>query len=103
MTWQSLVTSILEAVYCVSMSILLLGIFRQRLDRQGRLGQLLSRNAYAVYIIHPAILVGLAYALRAVAIDPLLKYALVAPAAVALCFMASQFLVRRIPLAERVL
>jgi surface polysaccharide O-acyltransferase-like enzyme len=101
-TWQSLVTSILEAVYCVAMSILLLGVFRLRLDRQGRLGQLLSRNAYTVYIIHPAVLVGLAYALREVAIDPLLKYVLVAPAAVALCFLVSQFLVRRIPLAERV-
>jgi glucan biosynthesis protein C len=101
-TWQSLVTALLEAVYCVSMSILLLGAFRLRLDRQGRLGRLLSRNAYSVYIIHPAVLVGLAYALQEVAIDPLLKYALVAPAAVALCFLASQFLVRRIPLAERV-
>jgi glucan biosynthesis protein C len=101
-TWQSLVTSILEAVYCVAMSILLLGVFRLRLDRQGRLGQLLSRNAYTVYIIHPAVLVGLAYALRGGAIDPLLKYVLVAPAAVALCFVASQLLVRRIPLAERV-
>ena len=62
----------------------------------------MSRNAYSVYIIHPAVLVGLAYTLQEVAIDPLLKYALVAPAAVALCFLASQFLVRRIPLAERV-
>ncbi|MEJ2597312.1 MAG: acyltransferase family protein [Anaerolineales bacterium] len=103
MAWQSLTTSILEAVYCVAMSILLLGIFRQRLDLQGRLSQLLSRNAYTVYIIHPAVLVGLAYALRGFAIDPLLKYALVAPVAVAVCFLASQFLVRRVPLAERVL
>ncbi len=103
MTWQSLVTALLEAVYCVAMSILLLGIFRLRFDRQGRLGQLLSRNAYAVYIIHPFVLVGLAYALREVAIEPLLKYVLVAPTAVALCFIAGQFLVRRIPLAERVL
>jgi glucan biosynthesis protein C len=101
-TWQSLVTALLEAVYCVSMSILLLGVFRMRLDRQGQLGQLLSRNAYTVYIIHSAVLVGLAYSLRDVAIDPLLKYALVAPAAVTLCFLVSQFLVRRIPLAERV-
>jgi glucan biosynthesis protein C len=102
-TWQSLATSILEAVYCTSMSILLLGVFRLRLDRQGRLGQILSRNAYAVYIIHPVVLVSLAYTLREVAIDPLLKYALVAPVAVALCFLVSQFLVRRIPLVERVL
>jgi glucan biosynthesis protein C len=101
-TWQSLVTVLLEAIYCVAMPILLLGVFRLRLDRQGRLGKILSRNAYTVYIIHPAVLVGLAYALQEVAIDPLLKYALVAPAAVTLCFLASQFLVRRIPLAERV-
>jgi hypothetical protein len=36
-------------------------------------------------------------------LDPLLKFLLVAPVAVALCFIVSQFLVRRIPLAGRVL
>jgi surface polysaccharide O-acyltransferase-like enzyme len=85
------------------MSIWLLGAFRQRLDHQSSLGQLLSANAYTVYIIHAPLIVGLAYLLRDVTLYPLLKFILVAPLGVGLCFLTSHFLVRHIPLADRVL
>jgi glucan biosynthesis protein C len=101
--WQSGVLGTLEAFFCVSMAILLLGLFRQKVDRQGRFGKLLSRNAYSVYIIHPLVIIPLAYLLRGVSIDPLLKFVLVAPLGVGLCFVAAQFLMRRIPYADRVL
>ncbi len=45
----------------------------------------------------------LALLLSPVALFPLLKWALVAPVAIALCFVASEYIVRRIPLATRVL
>ncbi|MBN1146608.1 MAG: acyltransferase [Anaerolineales bacterium] len=103
LTWQSAFCSTFEAVYCVAMSILMLGLFRQRLDRQGDLGRFLSRNAYSVYIIHPMVIVPLGLLLGGISIDPLLKFILVAPLAVSLCFAAAQFLMRRIPYSERVL
>jgi surface polysaccharide O-acyltransferase-like enzyme len=103
LTWESLAVSTWEAVYCISMSIWLLGLFRQRFDRQNSLGQLLSANAYTVYIIHAPLIVGLAYLLRDVTLYPLLKFILVAPLGVGLCFLTSHFLVRHIPLADRVL
>jgi fucose 4-O-acetylase-like acetyltransferase len=102
-TVQALILSSWEAVYCVSMSILVLSVFRSRLDFQGSLGRFLSKNAYTVYIIHAPLLVGLCWLLQGVSIYPLLKFALVAPIAVGLCFLASHFIVRRIPLAEKVL
>jgi fucose 4-O-acetylase-like acetyltransferase len=91
-----------EAVYCPSMAILLLSLFRSRLDFQGRLGRLFSQNAYTAYILHAPVIVGLAWMLRNISLYPLLKYLLVAPVAVGLCFLISH-LVRRIPLAEKVL
>ena len=103
LNWQSAAVSIWEPIYCVAMSILLLSVFQRRFDRQGALGQMMSKNAYAVYIIHPLVIIPLAYLLRTVSLDPLLKWALVSPIAVALCFMVSQILVRRIPMAEKVL
>lgn len=103
MTWQSLTTSIWEAIYVISMAIMLLGVFRNRFNHQGSLSQFLSRNAYTVYIIHALVLVGLTYLLRGIAIDPLLKFVLVSPVVVGLCFLTSQYLVRRIPLADMVL
>ena len=101
--WQSAVVSIWEPIYCVAMSILLLNIFQRRFDRQGTLGKIMSKNAYAVYIIHPLVIIPGAYLLRTVSLDPLLKWALVSPMLVALCFMASHWFVRRIPLTEKVL
>jgi glucan biosynthesis protein C len=102
-TWQSAFCSSFEAVYCVAMSILMLGLFRKRLDFQGSFGKLLSSNAYGVYIIHPMVIVPLAMLLSGITIDPLLKFVLVAPVAVCLCFAVAQFLLRRIPYSDRVL
>ena len=100
---QAAVLAAVEGVYSISMSILMLSLFRRRFDFQGSLAQALSRNAYTVYIIHAPLIVGLALLARGIAIDPLLKFALISPVGVAVCFLASHYLVRRIPLADRVL
>jgi glucans biosynthesis protein C len=102
LTALAMILSAWEAVYCVSMGILLLSLFRRRFDFQGSLGRLLSKNAYTVYIIHAAVIVGIAWMLREISLYPLLKYLLVAPVAVGLCFLISQLL-RHIPLADKVL
>jgi hypothetical protein len=52
------------------MSVLLLGLFRQCMDRQGALGKFLSRNAYGVYISYAALIVPLALALSGIALGP---------------------------------
>jgi glucan biosynthesis protein C len=103
LTWQSAVLCTWEAIYCAAMSIMLLNVFQRRFNRQGSLGRIMSQNAYSVYIIHPLVIIPAAYLVRNIALDPLLKWALVAPIAVALCFMVSHLLVRRIPLTEKVL
>jgi membrane-bound acyltransferase YfiQ involved in biofilm formation len=102
LTWQSALLSTWEAVYCVSMAILMLSLFRRRFDFQGSLARFLSKNAYSVYIIHPLVIIPLAYVFRGVSLDPLLKFALISPVAVALCFLVSA-LIRRIPYADHVL
>ena len=103
LNWQSAVVSIWEPIYCVAMSIMLLSIFQHRFDRQGSLGRILSQNAYTVYIIHPLVIIPGAFLLRGIAIDPLLKWVLVSPILVTMCFLASHYLVRRIPMAEKIL
>jgi surface polysaccharide O-acyltransferase-like enzyme len=103
LTAQSMLLSTWEALYCPAMAILLLALFRRRFDHQGSLGRFFSKNAYTAYIIHAPIIVCLAWVLRDVSIYPLLKYVLVAPLAIGLCFVFSHFAVRRIPLSEKVL
>jgi glucan biosynthesis protein C len=99
--WQALVYACWEAVMCVSMCIGLLVFFRMHFNRQGRVWNFLSANAYATYIVHPIILVSLAYSLHFVTLYPLLKYGLAVIIAVPCCF-ALGALVRMIPYAKRI-
>ena len=99
----AIITAVWEAVYCLAMPVLLLSVFRKRFNQSRRLSRLLADNAYTVYIIHAPVIVATALLFRSLALDPLLKFALVAPLAVALCFLVSHFLVRRLPLADQVL
>jgi glucans biosynthesis protein C len=100
--WQALVYAFWEASMCVAMCTGLLVFFRKHLNRPGRLWNFLSANAYATYIFHPVILVGLAYSLHTVALYPLLKLGIAVIFAVPLCFLISS-VIRRIPFANRVL
>jgi glucan biosynthesis protein C len=100
-TWQSAVYALWDSTFSVGVCLALIVFFRRFFNRQGRLGRFLSRHAFAVYIIHPPILVLLAIALRNLQLEHLLKFGLLAIVAVPVCF-AVAFLVRKIPLASRV-
>jgi glucan biosynthesis protein C len=100
-SWQSAVYALWDSTFSVGISLALIVFFRRFFNRQGRLGQFLSRHAFTVYIIHPPILVLLAIALRHLQLQHLLKFGLLAIIAVPVCFAAA-FLVRKIPLASRV-
>ena len=100
--WQALVYASWEAIMGVAMCTGLLVFFRRHLNRPGRVWNFLSANAYAAYIFHPVILVGLAYSLHTVALYPLLKFGIAVIIAVPLCFLVS-LVIRKIPFANRVL
>ena len=100
--WQALAFASWEAIMCVAVCICLLVFFRKHMNRPGRVWNFLSTNAYATYIFHPVILVGLAYSLHSVTLDPLLKLGIAVIIAVPLCFLISS-VIRRIPFAHRVL
>jgi glucan biosynthesis protein C len=78
------------------MSISLLRLFRERCDRQGGLSRRMSEGAYAAFVLHAPVLVALALTLKELALPPLLKFVLLAPVAVVLCFAAGS-LARRLP------
>lgn len=100
--WQALLYALWEAIVCVGLCIGLSGLFRKRFNIQGKIGKALSASAYTVYLIHPLVIVPLAYAARNIALYPLLKFALVVLIAVPLCFFISYF-IRKIPLARKIL
>jgi glucan biosynthesis protein C len=100
--WQSLVFSIWEQFVGAGVILALLVLFRQRFNRQGALARNLSASTYTVYFIHAPVLVFLALALRAFHVHPLLKFALVSPLAVVLCFAIS-YLLKKLPIVRSIL
>jgi glucan biosynthesis protein C len=102
LTWLSLAYSMWEGVMCVAMSITVLVWFRSRFNRQGQLARAMSGASYAVYVLHPLVIVPLAIALNGLRLGPAATFVLAAPLAVALCF-AVGYAVRKLPLVRSVL
>jgi glucan biosynthesis protein C len=100
--WQALAYALWESYLCLAMCIGLIYLYRRYGDRQGAMARFLSRNAYTAYLIHEVLIVILAYAARDLMIYPLLKWVLVALAALPLCFGLGG-LIRKLPYADRVL
>jgi glucans biosynthesis protein C len=67
-----------------------------------RLARSLAGSSYTVYLIHPLVLVGFAYAFHTVALSPLLKCGIAVLITLPLCFLVS-LVFRKIPLVNRVL
>jgi glucan biosynthesis protein C len=101
-TWQSAVYALWDSAFSVGMCLGLITFFRSHFNHTSRLGRFLSRHAYTVFIVHSPVIVFLAIALRNLPLEHLLKFGLMAFIGVPLCFAAA-FLVRRIPLASRIL
>ena len=101
--WQSAGLSLWEALICVGMSFAVLASFRAWISGQGRISKFMSENAFAVYVIHPPILIGLALALSGVALPPVPKFALLWVLSALACFGLAAPAARRIPILGRVL
>jgi glucan biosynthesis protein C len=86
-TWLSLAYSLWEGFMGTAMVIAVLVWCRDRFDRQGRLLRSISAASYAVYVLHPLLIVPLALALSDIRLDLSLKFLLVAPLAVVFCFL----------------
>jgi glucans biosynthesis protein C len=93
-TWQSLVIAVLEGALVVAMSLWVLDVFRRRLDHQSGLARGMSRAAFAAFVVHQVVLVGLVLASRHVAWPPEIEYAAVGVLGVLGSFMIGALLLR---------
>jgi glucans biosynthesis protein C len=100
--WQALLYALWEQFFGVAVIITLTVLFRKQYNRQGRFAKKMSASAYSVYIFHAPILVLLALSLQSIVMDPLLKFTLVAPLAIFLCFVVGNY-IRQFPIAKNIL
>jgi hypothetical protein len=102
-TWQSAALSFWESFFCLGQCLGLLVLFRQRFNSQGPLARWLSDNSFAVYFLHPPLLIALTLAMRGMPASKPVKFLCATFLGVVLTFLASSLVFRRIPLLKRVL
>ncbi|MGO9310000.1 MAG: acyltransferase family protein [Spirochaetia bacterium] len=96
MYWQAAGYAAWEAFFCVSVSVGLLALYRERANVRNKGTGLLAETSFGIYTFHAPILVGVSMILRAVVIYPLAKAALAAAAAFAVS-LGLAWVVRKVP------
>ena len=102
LTWQTAAYALWEQVFAIAISIWLVVWFREKYNIQSRFLRNLSDSSYGAYIIQAPVLVFLALSLQSMQLPLLLKFVVVSPIGVSLCFLFA-YLIRKIPRADRVL
>jgi glucans biosynthesis protein C len=99
---QAFLYAMWEPFICFAIILSLLVRFQHQFNTVTPISKWLSANAYAVYLIHPAVIVGWTMAFQGVGWPPVLKWIIVSALSVAVCFGAAS-LIRKLPFAKRVL
>jgi hypothetical protein len=92
-----------ESTLNVFGSVWLLSVAQRRLDRRTRLGPVLSRSAYAAFMLQGLVLIGLAVVMRSVPWPAEIKALVVAGGGVAGSFALAWLLISRVPVVARIL
>ena len=102
-TWQSAVFSLWESFFSVGVCLGLIVLFREKFHRQTKMTKWLSDNCFAVYVFHPPLLIGVTLAMREGEAPKLIKFVSATILGVAVTYLASSMVFRRIPLLKRIL
>jgi surface polysaccharide O-acyltransferase-like enzyme len=100
-TWQSAVLAATEGLIIATAPFWVVDLFRRRFDRQGPLGEELARSAFAAFLVHQGVLVGLVLASREVGAIPEASYLAVAGLGVVISFGIG-WLLTRVPGVRRI-
>ena len=98
----ALVYALWEPFVAWGVILVLLQRCQQRFRDLGPIGTRLARRAFAIYVIHPPVVVAVTLAWRDVGAPALLKFALSGSVACVLCYVLAGLLLK-VPGVERVL
>ena len=101
--WQSAALCFWESFFCVGICLGLIVLFRDEFNRQGKIARWLSDNAFSVYVFHPPLLIPVTLALRSFDAPKLMKFVCATVLGVAVTYLASSLVLRRVSVLKRVL
>jgi hypothetical protein len=94
LSWTAILYAFWEPFVAWGLIAVWLLVFRARMNQPSALWAWLNRRAYAVYIIHPVVLVSVSLLLRGWAAPALVKWGVVGPLACIGCWLIADPLVR---------
>ncbi|WP_369375188.1 acyltransferase family protein [Promicromonospora sp. Populi] len=97
-----LASAVAENIFAVSMIVALLVLFREKFSGQPAWARFAAQNSFAVYVIHPLVLVGVAMLFAPLVAPAGVKFLILLALAIPLCWGFAHLL-RRIPGVARVL
>ncbi len=100
--WQSLALSAWEAIVCTGLCYFLFLFFRKHLNYTNQFFTSMAANSYAVYFLHPLIVVAYTMLFEKVVLPPVTTFLIVALLSIVSCF-AIAHVIRRIPGVSNVL
>ena len=100
--WQNLGYALWEQLVGFSVIIGLIGVSKKYFNSQNSIAKKLSESAYGVFIVHPPVIIGISAVFVSWQINPLLKFALLAPLALVSCFLTA-LLLKKLPLLKKIL
>lgn len=99
---NSFVVSAWDSILCVGLSISLIVLFRQRFNFQNKILRNAANDSFAVYLIHPFVLVVFQGILLNIGIHPMLKFIIVTVVSTVVCYLLSR-LIRKLPLVSKII
>lgn len=100
-TWHSLAYAIWEQLIGFSIMVALLGILKIKWNKQSKIAKSLSGSAYALYVLHPPVLVGISVLFINWETVLLVKFLALTPLAIVASFGIA-ILVKQIPVLKRI-
>jgi len=100
--WQSALYAFWEQLFGIAVMIGLTVWFREHANFQTSIMKALSDSSFTAYIVQVPVLVLLALGFQSLQLPLMLKFAIVSPIGVSLCFLCA-YLIRKLPKADRVL
>lgn len=100
-TWHSLAYSVWEQVTGIAIMVSLMGIFKTKWNWQSKFAGKLSESAFAVYALHPPVLVGISIFFINWDVMLLIKFLALTPLALVGSFVIA-LLVKRVPVLRKI-
>jgi len=102
-SWLSAVYALWESFVAVSMSVGLLSLFKEKFNKQSKFIRTVSDNAFSVFVFHTPFIVTFALLMTPVRLNPAVKFLILVPLSITICFLFSGLIIRKISFLKKLL